>query len=181
MRRSLLIVGAFVFGVVVGLIVRWVPRQVSSCYVGVEWGSAAEWVGGVATAGAVAVAAFEIVAAGRRSRKTDVALRRSMAMAVVVSSLSRVDRGSGAFIVVRVDNCGTLPVFECQVDVILARRQPINARVGTIAGGGWREIEANLLGYRDDAADVETKWELRFRDAHGTVWRSRDGSISEVV
>lgn len=140
----------------------------------IAWGDVGTWVGGLATAIAVGVAALELSASRRAEVAAEAKLQRAHAMSVSITEIRLVKGGSGDVIRAVVENGGGLPVFDTQVDLLHSGQLLINARVGVLGIGGKRAIEMRPPRMVD-VDDVS--WEMRFRDSYGTIWRSSAGSV----
>lgn len=141
-----------------------------------DWGDVGGWVGGMATATAVGVAAAQLMSQRRSEARAQSDLHRSLAMSVTVADLAVVDEPPGRLLSAIVENGGTLPVFEAQVD-LYADNDVKNVRIGTIGVGARKAIKAPVARWIDT---TEVTWKLRFRDSFGSVWESDHGTVARL-
>ncbi|MFT4264697.1 MAG: hypothetical protein QM572_15020 [Nocardioides sp.] len=162
--------GGLVVGLLIGL------RVKAGAADDIVWGSVGEWVGGAGTALAVWVAVAELVGSRRAEERAREDLQRSNAMAVTLTGLKVNDAASRSVALAVIENGGSLPIFDAQVDLGLSLRGAVkaNQRLGTIGTGGAREVAVSLA--RKARID-DLEWDLRFRDSYGTLWRSRNGVL----
>lgn len=142
----------------------------------IVWGSLGEWVGGLGTALAVWVAAAALIGSRRAEARAQESLQRSNAMAVTVSDLTMGTIGARPAVLAIVENGGSLPIFDAQVDigVSLDGGPKGNMRLGTIGTGGSKQVTVPIVR---KARLEDLQWEVRFRDSHGALWRSRNGRL----
>lgn len=159
---------------------------VTALYVGrkaVDWGNVAEWFGGLVTGGGLLVAAYQVREGRRAEQRRQQVQQEAYARSVSIGGMSfgasvgrpRAAREVNALL----KNVGPLPIFEVQVDVLLAGRRLGTCRVGTVAAASAAEVkvivEKGALG--QVASDDQLAAEIRFRDAFGDVWSSCDGRL----
>lgn len=175
--------GPLAFGA--GLVSGWAVAQYGrlTAPAAPEWGTVGEWVGGLATAGALAIAAFQVRELRRSEQRADLRQRTAAARSVsVVADL--VGGQSDRQIALRVRNAADTPVFEALCIVFSPDGGTLaQVRIGTVAGGSDNALtaRADLKALPWSAGHGRLRTELRFVDAYGTTWRAIDGRLEELL
>ncbi len=175
MRRLLTSAAIFVTGMAVGTL--GLMRYQAGWPTRIVWGDVGTWVGGLGTAIAVAVAALQITASRRAEERAEERLRRALAMAVTITGLEAHAAPSGTVLRAMVENGGSLPVFEAQVHLTFPDDQTQKVRIGTLGVSGTKSFELPVSKW---LRPEDVQWELRFRDSHGSVWRSIAGAVELI-
>ena len=165
----------------------------------VEWGTVGEWVGGLATAGGLIFAGWQIRqdsrsrrAAEKRRIEDEEARREAMARAVsVTADLKRVGREKGRYVYetdCRVHNGGEFPIDDVVLVVAdpaargrdLARQHgtALEIVIGTVAAGAT-DGDNHKLTFSEDPPFLEltSMGGVLFTDAWGTHWYRSRGTL----
>lgn len=133
-----------------------------------EWGTVADWVGGVGTTAAVVFAGIQFSLENARERQREEQVRRASAAAVVVTNSIVLPE---ALVEGKLTNGGGLPIFQVLVFIHIGGIVA-SARIGTVAGGDSCIFRCPARGVKMGA--VVTHTTVRFLDSFGGVWESSD-------
>lgn len=147
-----------------------------------EWGTVGEWVGGLATAGALAVAGFQVRELRRSEERADLRQRRAAARSVTAVA-NLIEVRPAPRLEVRLRNTSDTPVFQAVCIVFSDAKHPVaQLRIGTVAGGTDSTLtpQTDPKALQWTTAPSRLRTELRFVDAYGTTWKALDDNLSEL-